>query len=75
MKREDVNWLLQTTKDPDDAVRFLLAQYEHGRISLQVMADIAREQGWINRPVNEFLTVAAQHSMEYATSGLRVATA
>jgi hypothetical protein len=75
MKREDVNWLLQTTKDPDDAERFLLAQYEHGRISLQVMADIAQEQGWINRPLNEFLTVAAQHSMAYATTGLRIATA
>jgi hypothetical protein len=75
MKREDVNWLLQTTKDPDDAERFLLAQYEHGRISLQVMADIAQEQGWINRALNEFLAVAAQHSMAYATTGLRIATA
>jgi hypothetical protein len=73
MKREDVKWLLQTTKDPDDAERFLLAQYEHGRISFQVMADIAREQGWINRTVNQFLTVAAQHSMAYATKALGVA--
>ena len=75
MNREDVNWLLQTIKDPDDAERFLLAQYEHGRISLQVMADIAREQGWINRTVNRFLTVAAQRSLAYATTGLRAATA
>jgi hypothetical protein len=75
MNREDVNWLLQSIKEPDDVERFLLAQYEHGRISLQVMADIAREQGWINRTVNQFLTAAAQHSMAYATTGLKAATA
>ena len=73
MNREDVNWLLQTIKDPDDAERFLLAQYEHGRISLQLMADIAEERGWINRTVNEFLTVPTQHSVAYATAGLAVA--
>lgn len=75
MNREDVNWLLQTIKDPDDAERFLLAQYEHGRISLQMMADIARERGWIYRTVNEFLTVATHHSMAYATRGFAVAVA
>jgi hypothetical protein len=75
MSRDDVNWLLQTIKDPDEAECVLLAQYERGRISLQMMADIVREQGWINRTVNEFLTVASYHSIAYATMGLAAAVA
>jgi hypothetical protein len=75
MNREDVNWLLETLKDPDDAERFVLAQYEHGRISLQTMADVARESGWINRTVNPFPTVAPRHSLAYANAGLTVGVA
>jgi len=40
MNKEDVNWLLQTIKDPGDAKRFLLAQYQRGRISLDLMNDV-----------------------------------
>ena len=47
MNREELNWLLQTIKDAATAERFLLAQYERGRISLEVMADVAQERGWI----------------------------
>jgi hypothetical protein len=50
MNREELNWLLQTIKDDVIAKRFVLAQYEHGRISLKVMADVGRERGWINPP-------------------------
>ena len=75
MNREEVNWLLQTIKDPGDAKRFLLAQYERGRISLQVMADVARERGWINRTANQFLTTATGHSTGYATPELSIVIA
>ena len=75
MNREDVNWLLETLKDPDNAERFVLAQYEHGRISLQTMADVALESGWINRTVNPFPTVAPRHSLAYANAGLTVGVA
>ncbi len=75
MNREEVNWLLQTIKDAENAERFVLAQYERGRISFQVMADVARERGWINRTANQFLTTATRHSTEYATTELRIAIA
>ena len=41
VNREELNWLLQTIKDAETAERFVLAQYERGRISLQVMADVS----------------------------------
>ncbi len=75
MNREEVNWLLQTIKGAENAERFALAQHECGRISFQLMADVAREQGWINRSANRFLTTAALHSAEYATSELPIAVA
>ena len=53
----------------------MLAQYERGRISSQVMADLARERGWINRTANQFLTAATRHSTEYATTELPIAIA
>ena len=49
MTAEELNWLLQTIKDVANAERFVLAQYKRGRISFQVMADIARKRGWINQ--------------------------
>jgi hypothetical protein len=69
MNREEVNWLLQTIKDAKNAKRFVLAQYERRRISFQLMADVVREQGWINLSANRFLTTAARHSTEYAWGG------
>jgi hypothetical protein len=41
MNKEELNWLLETIKDTETAERFVLAQYEHGRISPEVMADVA----------------------------------
>ena len=35
MSEKELNWLLQTIKDPATAERFVLAQYERGRISFQ----------------------------------------
>ena len=40
MKREELNWLLQTINDAESAERFVLAQYARGRISLQMMVDV-----------------------------------
>jgi len=73
MNREELNWLLQTIKDAETAERFVLAQYERGRISLQMMADVARERGWINLNANQFLTMVMRHSSEYAKSELSIA--
>ena len=75
MNREEMNWLLQTIKEAQNAERFVSAQYERGRISFQVMTDVAREQGWIKRAVNQFLTTATCHSTEYATTELSIAVA
>jgi hypothetical protein len=75
MNREELNWLLQTIKDAEAAERFVLAQYKRGRISFQMMADVARERGWINRAANQFLTTAMRHSTEYATPELPIAIA
>ena len=73
MNREELNWLLQTIKDAETAERFVLAQYERGRISSQTMADVAQERGWINHTANQFLAMATRHSTEYATTELPIA--
>ena len=70
MNREDLNWLLQTIKDAETAERFVLAQYERGRISLEVMADVSRERGWINRTASPFFTTLSCESNQYASSEL-----
>jgi len=41
VNREELNWLLQTIQDSETAERFVLAQYERGRISFQMMADVS----------------------------------
>jgi hypothetical protein len=58
VNREELNWLLQTINDAETATRFLLAQYERGRISLEAIADVMRERGWIDRKVNQFFTTS-----------------
>ena len=75
MNREELNWLLETIEDAESAERLVLAQYERGRISSQVMADVARERGWINRNANQFLTTATRYSTEYAPTELSVGIA
>jgi RNA polymerase sigma-70 factor (ECF subfamily) len=65
MNREDLNWLLQTIKDPETEKRFVVALYKRGRISSQVMADLDRERGWIDCTVNQFSTNASYHSTDY----------
>ena len=42
MNKEELNWLLQTIKDAKTAELFVLAQYDRGRVSSQVMADVGR---------------------------------
>ncbi len=41
----------------------------------QLMADVARERGWIDRTANQLLNTATRHSTEYATTELPVAIA
>jgi hypothetical protein len=75
VNREELNWLLRTIKDAETAERFVLAQYERGRISFQMMADVARERESINRNANQFLAATSRHSTEYATLELLIAIA
>jgi hypothetical protein len=73
VNREELNWLLQTIQDTKIAERFVLAQYQHGRISLEVMADVAHERSWINRAANQFLTKPNWDSNQYAATELPIA--
>ncbi len=41
MNREELNWLLETIDDAESAERFVLAQYDRGRISFQMMTDVS----------------------------------
>ncbi|HSY66613.1 MAG TPA: hypothetical protein VK829_18630 [Terriglobales bacterium] len=74
MNREELDWLLQTIKDAEFAKRFCLAQYQRGRISFQMMTEVAQEWSWINFTTNQFMT-ATHNSDEYATTELPVAFA
>jgi len=71
---EELNWLLVTIQDARIAERFVTAQYEHGRISSHVMADVARERGWINSTANQLLNTATRYLTEFATTELPVAS-
>jgi len=39
MNSDEVNWLLQTIEDPENAKRFVQAQCQRGRIPYHVMAN------------------------------------
>ena len=73
MNKEELKWLLQTIENPETAELFVLAQYDCGRISSQVMADVGRERGWTYRNANEFLATTTGNSSEYATPELTIA--
>jgi hypothetical protein len=75
VNREEVNWLLQTIADAETTERFVLALYERRRISLQVMADVARERRTTNHNRNQFGTTETRHTDEYPATELPVAMA
>jgi hypothetical protein len=75
MNREEVNWLLQTIKDPENAKRFLLAQYQRGRISLQLLNDVAPEGDGINPATNPLSTPATIRCAEHPAMVLVFANA
>jgi hypothetical protein len=68
MNREELNWLLQTIEDSATAERFVLAQYERGRISFQLMTDVARKRGWINGTANQFAITTTSYLSDYAVT-------
>ena len=67
MNADEMNWLLQTIEEPDTAKRFVQAQYELGRISYQLVVDLARQRDWTDYPPLRVWT-APPTSVEYATS-------
>jgi hypothetical protein len=75
MNKEELNWLLQTIKDAKTAELFVLAQYDRGRISSQVLADVGHERGRIYRNANESLATTTGNSSEYDTPDLTIAIA
>jgi hypothetical protein len=75
VNRKEVNWLLQTIADAETTQRCGLALYERRRISLQVMADVARERGSANRNRNQFGITATPHTDEYPATEAPVASA
>ena len=74
MNREELDWLLQTIKDAETAGRFVLAQYQRGRISFQMMTDVVQEWAYVNFSTTQFMT-ATRNSDEYAITDLPVAFA
>ena len=73
MNREELNWLLETIKGAETAERFVLTQYERGRISLELMADVAQERGWIKGAANRFFTTLTYDSKQDSSSELPIA--
>ena len=72
MNADDLRWLLQTIEEPEAAERFVLAQYERGRIPPHVMADIARDRRWIGRAAIQVLTAGTGGSTEYGVRQIPV---
>ena len=68
MRKKELNWLLQTIKDPATAERFVLAQYQRGRISFQLMAELARKRGWIERTTNQFAITTSSNLAGFTTA-------
>jgi hypothetical protein len=68
MKQKELNWLLQTIKDPADAERFVFAQYTRGRISFPQMAELARKRGWIGRTANQFAITTSSNLAGFTTA-------
>jgi hypothetical protein len=75
MTAEELNWLLQTIEDAANAERFVLAQYERCRISFQLVADVARKRGWVNRTANPFAITKTRSLTEYAKTEFPIAIA
>jgi hypothetical protein len=73
MNTDEVNWLLQTIEDLENAKRFVLAQYQRGRIPHHVMASLARDRNWTDWPAVE--KPAALISMESITTRQKILAA
>ena len=72
MNKKELNWLLQTIKDPATAERFVFAQYRRGRISFQLMAELARKRGWIGRTTNQFAITTTGYLVGSTTAEFRI---
>jgi hypothetical protein len=68
MNSDEVNWLLQTIEDPENAKRFVQAQYERGRIPNHVMADLARDRNWTDWPAVEKPAALIFNGVHYDTA-------
>ena len=67
MNADEMNWLMQTIEEPETAKRFVQAQYELGRISYQLVVDLARQRDWTDYPPVR-IWAAPPTSVECATA-------
>ncbi len=72
MDKKELNWLLQTIKDPATAERFVFAQYRRGRISFQLMAELARKRGWVGRTRNQFAITTTGYPVGFRMTEFRI---
>jgi hypothetical protein len=68
MNTDEMSWLLQTIVEPETARRFVQDQYQRGRISYRVMANLVRESHWTNCHSVQALTVATPPLTDHATT-------
>lgn len=73
MNSDEVNWLLQTIVDPENAKAFVQAQYQRGRIPYHVMTSLARNRDWTDWPAVE--KPAALMSLECTTTQQKILAA
>jgi hypothetical protein len=67
MHMEELKWLQQTMKNAETVERFVIGQYDRGRMSSQVLADTGRERSWTCGNANELLATTTGSSSEYTT--------
>ena len=72
MSEKELNWLLQTIKDPATAQRFVLAQFARGRISFQLMAKLARKRAWIDRTTKQFAVTTTGYRAGFTMTDVRL---
>jgi hypothetical protein len=68
MNADEMNWLLQTIKEPETARRFVRAQYERARISYEVMANLAWERGCTDYSAFHGLSMATASATVHPTA-------
>ncbi len=65
MTAQELNWSLETIPDAANTQRFVVAQCERGKISLQLLADVARKRVGVKRTAKQFAIAMTRYSNPY----------